>query len=163
VVKHIGVGFINDIKHIVEQSRREAYTAVNQAMVSAYWQIGRRIVEEEQHGQQRAGYGKQLLKQLSKVLTAEYGKWFSVQTLYYYRQFYITFPNIFPTAWGISSEKFSMPWGILTLSHYKRLLSVSNEAARNWYLREASEQMWSYALDAEVVKVADYELEPAYA
>lgn len=47
MVKHIGVGFINDIKHIVEQSRREAYTAVNQAMVSAYWQIGRRIVEEE--------------------------------------------------------------------------------------------------------------------
>ena len=107
------------------------------------------------------GYGTQLLKQLSKVLTAEYGKGFSVQTLY--RQFYITFPNIFPTAWGISSEKFSMPWGILTWSHYKRLLSVSNEAARNWYLREASEQMWSYALDAEIVKVADYELEPAYA
>jgi predicted nuclease of restriction endonuclease-like (RecB) superfamily len=56
-----------------------------------------------------------------------------------------------------------MPWRILTWSHYKRLLSVSNEAARNWYLREASEQMWSYALDAEIVKVADYELEPSYA
>lgn len=130
VIKHIGAGLINDIKHIVEQSRREAYAAVNQAMVSAYWQIGRRIVEEEQHGQQRAGYGKQLLKQLSEVLTAEYGKGFSVQTLYYYRQFYMTFPEIFPTAWGISSEKFSTPWRILTWSHYKRLLSVSNEAAR---------------------------------
>ena len=145
MIKHIGVGFINDIKHIVEQSRREAYAAVNQAMVSAYWQIGRRIVEEEQHGQQRAGYGKQLLKQLSEVLTAEYGKGFSVQNLYYFRQFYLSFPEIFHTACGISSEKFSKPWRILTWSHYRRLLSVSNEAARNWYLREASEQMWSYA------------------
>ena len=144
MIKHIGVGFINDIKHIVEQSRREAYAAVNQAMVSAYWQIGRRIVEEEQHGQQRAGYGKQLLKQLSEVLTAEYGKGFSVQNLYYFRQFYLSFPEIFHTACGISSEKFSKPWRILTWSHYRRLLSVSNEAARNWYLREASEQMRSH-------------------
>ena len=114
VIKHIGVGFINDIKHIVEQSRREAYAAVNQAMVSAYWQIGRRIVEEEQYGHQRAGYGKQLLKQLSEVLTAEYGKGFSVGSLYYYRQFYNTFPDLFSTAWRISSEKFATPWRILT-------------------------------------------------
>ena len=152
MIKHIGVGFINDIKHIVEQSRREAYAAVNQAMVSAYWQIGRRIVEEEQHGQQRAGYGKQLLKQLSEVLTTEYGKGFSVGSLYYYRQFYNTFPDLFSTAWRLSSEKFATPWRILTWSHYKRLIQVSNEAARNWYLREASEQMRSHRVP--ITKVA---------
>ena len=103
-------------------------------MVQTYWQIGKRIVEEEQHGETRAEYGKQLLKQLSAALTAEFGKGFSVQNLYGFRQFYMTFPEIFST-----------PWRILAWSHYKRILHVSDEAARNWYLKEASEQMWSYA------------------
>lgn len=125
---------IADIKSIVVQSRQQAYAAVNQAMVSAYWNIGKRIVEEEQHGKERADYGQQLLKQLSAALTEEFGKGFSVQNLYGFRQFYLTFPEIFST-----------PWRILTWSHYKRIMHVTNEAARNWYIREASEQMWSYA------------------
>lgn len=132
---------ISEIKSIVAQSRQQAYAAVNQAMVNAYWQIGKRIVEEEQQGKERADYGKQLLKQLSAALTEEFGKGFSVQNLYYFRQFYLTFPEIFHTACGISRGT----WRILTWSHYRRLLSVTNEDARNWYLREASEQMWSYA------------------
>ncbi len=126
--------FIADIKALVAQSRQQVYAAINQTMVQTYWQIGKRIVEEEQHGEARAEYGKQLLKQLSAALTTEFGKGFSVQNLYYFRQFYIVFPEIFHT-----------PCGILTWSHYRRLLSVSDEAARNWYLKEASEQMWSYA------------------
>lgn len=83
----------------------------------------------------------QLLKQLSVALTEEFGKGFSVQNIYYFRQFYLTFPEIFHTPCG----KFATPWRILTWSHYRRLLSVTNDDARNWYLREASEQMWSYA------------------
>lgn len=126
--------FIADIKALVAQSRQQVYAAINQTMVQTYWQIGKRIVEEEQHGEARAEYGKQLLKQLSAALTTEFGKGFSVQNLYYFRQFYVVFPEIFHT-----------PCGNLTWSHYRRLLSVSNEAARNWYLKEASEQMWSYA------------------
>ena len=86
---------ISEIKSIVAQSRQQAYAAVNQAMVNAYWQIGKRIVEEEQQGKERADYGKQLLKQLSAALTEEFGKGFSVQNLYYFRQFYLTFPEIF--------------------------------------------------------------------
>ena len=125
---------IADIKGIVAQSRQQAYAAVNQAMVSAYWNIGKRIVEEEQHGKERADYGKQLLKQVSAALTDEFGNGFSVQNLYSFRQFYLTFPEIFST-----------PWRILTWSHYKRIMHVTNEAARNWYIQEASEQMWSYA------------------
>ena len=81
----------------------------------------------------RADYGKQLLKSLSKVLTEEFGKGFSVGSLYYYRQFYLTFPEIFAT-----------PWRILSWSHYKRLMQVSDAKARVWYLKEAAEQMWSY-------------------
>ncbi len=95
--------------------------------------MGKRIVEEEQQGQTRANYGKQLLKSLSQALTEEFGKGFSVGSLYYYRQFYLTFPEIFAT-----------PWRILSWSHYKRLMQVPDSKARNWYLKEASEQMWSY-------------------
>lgn len=125
--------FIGEIKRIVTQARQKAYTAINSAMVEAYWQMGKRIVEQEQQGKDRADYGSQLLKSLSKELTAEFGKGFSVNSLYYFRQFYLAFPEKLPTAWGI-----------LTWSHYKRLLSVSNVNARTWYLKEAAEQMWSY-------------------
>lgn len=126
--------FIQEIKQLVARGRQEAYAAVNQAMVNAYWQIGRRIVEEEQGGAERANYGKQILKQLSAALTEEFGKGFSVQNLYSFRQFYLTFPEIFST-----------PWRILTWSHYKRLMHVADSKAREWYTNEASEQMWSYA------------------
>lgn len=126
-------GFIREIKQIITQARQKAYTAINSAMVEAYWQMGKRIVEKEQQGRDRAGYGTQLLKLLSKELTAEFGKGFSVNSLYYYRQFYLAFPEKLPTVWGI-----------LTWSHYKRLLSVPDAEARAWYLKEAAKQMWSY-------------------
>lgn len=126
--------FVQEIKQLVARSRQEAYAAVNQTMVKAYWQIGRRIVEEEQGGAERADYGKQILKQLSTALTEEFGKGFSVQNLYSFRQFFMTFPEIFSTSWRI-----------LTWSHYKRLMHVSDPQAREWYAKEASEQMWSYA------------------
>ena len=123
--------FIREIKQIVTLARQKAYTAINSAMVEAYWQLGKRIVEQEQQGKDRADYGSQLLKSLSKELTAEFGKGFSVPSLYNYRSFYLTFPEIFST-----------PWRILTWSHYKRLLTVSNAEARAWYLQEAAEQIW---------------------
>lgn len=131
-LQHTSV-FFKEIKEIIVQARSKAYSAINSAMVEAYWQMGKRIVEEEQQGKGRADYGSQLLKSLSKELTKEFGKGFSTGSLYYYRQFYNTFPEIFAT-----------PWRILTWSHYKRLMQVSSEAARIWYLKEASEQMWSY-------------------
>lgn len=66
--------FIHEIKQIVTEARQKAYSAINSAMVEAYWQMGKRIVEEEQHGKERADYGKQLLKELSAELTKEFGK-----------------------------------------------------------------------------------------
>lgn len=132
-VKLYNLDFVLEIKQIVAQARQKAYAAINSAMVDAYWQMGKRIVEQEQFGKERADYGAQLLKSLSKELTAEFGKGFSVGSLYYYRQFYLIFPEIFAT-----------PWRILTWSHYKRLMQVSNTNARAWYLKEAAEQMWSY-------------------
>ncbi len=125
--------FFLEIKKIINQARQKAYAEINSAMVEAYWQIGERIVVQEQKGKNRADYGSQLIIALSGDLTKEYGKGFSTKSLYYFRQFYLTFSENFPT-----------PWGILSWSHYKRLLSVSNKEARDWYLKEASEQMWSY-------------------
>ena len=122
-IKLYNPDFVLEIKQIVTQARQKAYAAINSAMVDAYWQMGKRIVEQEQFGKERADYGAQLLKSLSKELTAEFGKGFSVNSLYYFRQFYLAFPEKLPTLWGI-----------LTWSHYKRLLSVSNADARAWYL-----------------------------
>lgn len=127
------MNFICEIKQIISEARQKTYSAINSAMVEAYWLMGKRIVEEEQQGKERADYGTGLLKELSVELTKEFGKGYSVNSLYYYRQFYLNFSEIFPTVRGI-----------LTWSHYKRLLSVSNSEAREWYLKEAQEQMWSY-------------------
>jgi hypothetical protein len=124
---------LQEIKEIIVEARAKAYAAVNSAMLEAYWLLGKKIIEEEQNGKEHADYGSQLLKELSKELTKEFGRGVSVNSLYYYRQFYSEFPQIFPTLRGI-----------LTRSHYKRLLSVSNTEARNWYLQEAQNEMWSY-------------------
>lgn len=72
--------FIQEIKRIVTNARQKAYAAINSAMVEAYWQMGKRIVEQEQQGKDRADYGSQLLKSLSKELTAEFGKGVSVNS-----------------------------------------------------------------------------------
>ena len=84
---------LSEIREIVAQARSWAYSAVNTAMVQAYWLIGKRIVEEEQHGQERAQYGRQIVKTLSKELTAEFGKGFSTTNIQYFRQFYLIFPD----------------------------------------------------------------------
>ena len=99
-IKLYNPDFVLEIKQIVTQARQKAYAAINSAMVDAYWQMGKRIVEQEQFGKERADYGAQLLKSLSKELTAEFGKGFSVNSLYYFRQFYLAFPEKLPHAVG---------------------------------------------------------------
>ena len=86
-------GFFTDVRGILADARRAAYTAVNSAMVAAYWQIGRRIVEEEQGGAAKATYGEGLLKALSKDLSEEFGKGFSLANLKNFRKFYLTYPE----------------------------------------------------------------------
>ena len=103
-------------------------------MVETYWRIGQRIVEEEQKGQQRAEYGKQIIKQLSVALTHEYGKGFSARYLAYFRKFYLTVPDIKI----LQTRLQNLHW-----SHIHRILSVDNEVAARWYLTTASQEMWS--------------------
>lgn len=86
-------GVIKDLCQIIEQGRRQAYASANQIVIQTYWNIGRRIVEEEQHGEQRAGYGKRLIANLAERLSAIYGNNYSKRNLEYYRQFYLCFKN----------------------------------------------------------------------
>ena len=83
-----------DVCSIIEQGRKEAYASVNHKMIETYWNIGRRIVEEEQNGEARAEYGVQIIAQLSELLTHQYGKEFSKRNLAYFRQFYLTISDI---------------------------------------------------------------------
>jgi hypothetical protein len=92
-ISHIESAFISDIKRIVDEGRRIAYGAVNAVMIETYWHIGRRIVEEEQHGKERAEYGKNLINTIANELTREYGSGFSARYLRAFRQFYLIVPN----------------------------------------------------------------------
>ena len=89
----VSKAYITEIKQIVREARAKVYTAINYAMVEAYWLIGRRIVEETQQGEQRANYGEQVIKNISKSLTTEFGRGFSERSIRQYRQFYQMFPK----------------------------------------------------------------------
>ena len=103
-------------------------------MVEAYWLIGKRIVEEEQAGKERADYGSYLIKGLSKELSTEFGKGFSVANLWNFRQFYLTFP---------SGEKLYTLCRELSWSHLRLIMRVDNPKAREYSLKEAADQNWS--------------------
>ena len=126
--------FISDVVGIVQKGRDSAYSAVNVSMLDTYWNIGRRIVLEEQGGEQRAEYGAQLLRTLSKALTGEFGKGFSERNLRNFRLFYLTFSDM--EIWHTRVPN-------LTWSHFRALLSVTDTKARDWYLAEASSENWS--------------------
>ncbi len=121
----------SEIKETLLLSRSQAYSAVNFAMVQAYWQIGRIIIEHEQNGNARADYGKAILQELSSRLTKDFGKGFSVRTLQQMKKFYVMFPNTN----ALRSQ--------LTWTHYRLLLSVENEQARQWYIDETIASAWS--------------------
>ena len=116
---------------MLEKARITAYRSVNFAMVQSYREIGRIIVEEEQKGKERAKYGKALIKELSIRLTGDYGKGFNERNLWYMRDFYLTFPKVN----ALRSE--------LTWTHYRLLLKVDKEEARDFYLIEVINNRWS--------------------
>ena len=125
---------VSDVRAIIEQGRKMAYTAASQAAILTYWNVGRRIVEEEQLGSVRAKYGSQLIPMLAKELSNEYGSGYGRRNLAYYRKFYLTFND-----WEILHTRVqNLEW-----SHVRRVLSVTNPDARLWYLKSASENMWS--------------------
>ena len=126
--------YIQDIKQILAQARQKVYAALNVAMVEAYWQIGKKIVEEEQNGKQRAAYGKAIINNLSTALTAEFGKGFSERTLWDIRQFYLTFPD---------DHFLHTLCAELSWSHIRLIMRVNNKEAQVYYLKETVANAWS--------------------
>ena len=140
-----------DVENIVEQARGYAYNAVNIAMVQRNWLLGKRIAEEELQGEDRAIYGKEVVKQLSIHLTNIYGKGFTQSNLYQFVQFYKFFPEIFHSV-SVKSQ-------ILSWTHYRTLLRVTDKDARDWYLQEAINEMWSVrTLDRNIASQYYYRL-----
>ena len=127
---------LEDVCSIIESARDYAYKSVNIALVERNWLIGYRIAEEELKGNDRADYGLEIIKKLSKELTKQYGKGYDSRNLYYFLNFYKLFPNILN---ALSSKSNTM----LSWTHYRTLLQVFDKKARDWYEKEALEQTWS--------------------
>ncbi|HAU1543639.1 TPA: DUF1016 domain-containing protein [Legionella pneumophila] len=133
---------LTEIRAVLIQARTQLQQTVNHTMVHTYWNVGRLIVEHEQHGEKRAAYGQYLLKELAEQLRIEFGKGFYERNLRIMRSFYLAYP-IWIT---VRSE--------LSWSHYRTLLRIENQAARDWYLQESIEQNWSArALDRQIDKL----------
>lgn len=126
--------FYTDIKDILAQARNKAQSAVNSAMVEAYWLIGQRIVQEELQGQNKAQYGTRLMEELSKALAADFGKGFSYANLYNFRQFYRIFPDQ-KILYTLCRE--------LSWSHLRLIIRVDTTQAIEYYCTEAREQHWT--------------------
>lgn len=123
-----------DVRAILRESRSAVARQINFGMTAAYWSIGRRIVAEEQGGSPTARYGEQLLKKLSKELTADFGNGFSYANLRNMRQFYATYPD-FKICYTVCSK--------LSWSHNRLIMRCADPEARSWYLREAAREGWS--------------------
>lgn len=143
---------LTEVSELLREARHASARSVNSIMTTTYWVIGRRIVEEEQRGRARAGYGKELIAKLSHDLTARFGRGFGAVNLSQMRRFYLLWPQdrIFQTLSEESPTRtplldlrdiataLNLPW-----SHYVRLLSVQNHEARRFYEEEALRGGWT--------------------
>ncbi len=127
--------FFSDIADLLNSTRNKAYQAVNSIMVETYWNIGRRIVEQEQRGKDRANYGDNLIVQLSRYLTDVFGKGFSEANIKNMRQFYVVFPDFQQFATHCVAN--------LSWTNIRTIMRVEDEEERNYYLSEASLENWS--------------------
>ena len=126
--------FVNDICQIIETGLEQVYHSVNQAMLNTYWNVGKRIIEEEQHGNRRAEYGKQQIKLLAQELVSRYGNSYNERNLYQFRSFYLSFSNL-----EILNERVqNLKW-----THFRSLIRIENEQERLWYMQEAANENWS--------------------
>lgn len=129
-----GGDLLADAKAIIEAARSAAYRSVNAALVQRNWLLGKRISEEDLKGADRAEYGKQVIQKLALQLTAEYGKGFDFGSLYKFLQFYKKFP--------ILDSLSPKSGGLLSWTHYRKLLQVENKDALAWYINETAAEGW---------------------
>ena len=125
-----------DTSTIIESAKNAAYRSVNVVLVKRNWLLGKRIAEEQLGDQTREElYGQNIVTNLAKQLTAQYGSGFDRSSLYKYVRFYQCFPNIVD---AVSPQSFLLTW-----THYRTLLQVEDEVARQWYEKEAIKEVWS--------------------
>lgn len=124
-------GLVNSIGALLEQGRKQAYYAVNQILVKTYWEIGQKIIEYEQEGNERAEYGTALLEHLSRDLKKKYGKGFGRRNILDMRRFYLNYQ-----IWQTVSAKLS--W-----SHYVELLAIEEDLERSFYEQQCINENWS--------------------
>ena len=127
---------IYDMQMIIETAQRQAYNAVDVLLVQRNWLIGSRIAAEAIGADDRAKYGAEIIKKLSKELSKKYGKGFDRSNLYNCLRFYNMYPQIVDTV--CRQSQIALSW-----SHYRALLTVEDSVAREWYEKEANEQGWS--------------------
>ncbi len=125
---------VQDVRAILHEARQLTARAINSTMVTAYWLIGKRIVVEDQQGQERAAYGEQILKKLSQELTSEFGNGFSYANLRNMRKFYRTYQDE-QICYTLCSK--------LLWSHNRLIMREEDPAAQEWYLQEAARENWS--------------------
>jgi predicted nuclease of restriction endonuclease-like (RecB) superfamily len=128
--EELDITIYTEIKQILDTARSKAYSTVNFVMVEAYWNIGK-IIVEKQDGEKRAEYGKNLIENLSKKLTKDYGKGFDATNLGRMKQLYLLFPIL-------DALRQELSW-----THYRLILRVEDEKARNFYLDECQKSHWS--------------------
>lgn len=125
---------LSDLCEIIEQGRRQAYAAAGEAAILTYWNVGRRIVYEEQSGKRRAQYGAKLMVHLAEELTHQYGTGFSKRSLEEYRRFYLCFKDFKIMHACVRN---------LTWTHLRIIMREATPEGRKWYMQEAARQMWS--------------------
>ncbi len=125
------IGLLSQISETYVQGQQNAVATINTHLVKTYWNIGRYIIVYEQKGKQKAEYGKALLKKLSKDLSLEHGKGFSLSNIKRMRQFYAVFP------------KGAEPPHLLSWTHYVELLKISDSLERRFYLKQTINENWS--------------------
>ena len=144
---------LDSIGSTLLKARENAIKAINTQLVKANWEIGRHIVEFEQHGKDRAKYGDELLVTLSSDLKTRFGKGFSRSSLQLMRLFYIKYPtfrtvpgklSIRQTVSGKSAKSQTLSGILLSWSHYAELLTVSDDLARSFYEKQAIKENWSF-------------------
>jgi predicted nuclease of restriction endonuclease-like (RecB) superfamily len=139
-----------DVTQWLEQARKQTGRAVNALMTTTYWRIWERIFEQEQRGGERAGYGERIVVQLARDLSARFGRGFSRANVFQMRQFYLTYRAKVQTPSGQFDVPFPLSW-----SHYVRLLTVTDNAARDYYEHEALRGGWSVRdLDRQITTKA---------
>lgn len=139
--------FYEDVRFILQRAREETYNSANGIMTYAYWNVGRRIVEQEQYGETKTKYGSYLIKNLSEQLSDEFGTGFSMANLRNCRQFYLVFPE---DSYGFSMAG-KIPW-----SHLRSIMRISDEEERNFYLNEVMTENWSVRVLERNIKSGYY-------